>query len=115
MRITAASAASTPPTVRVTAPGVAATERAQGELEDALGHTDVRAGEAAAGGRDEPALLAQVDRELADAEQLRDPLDGGLQRVRERELGGGLTDDGEQGARPLELARELLAARAGAQ
>src|SRR5213078_3661696 len=90
-------------------------ERAQGELEDALGHTDVRAGEAAAGGRDEPALLAQVDRELADAEQLRDPLDGGLQRVRERELGGGLTDDGEQGARPLELARELLAVRAGAQ
>src|SRR5947209_4775512 len=104
MRITAASTSSTSTTVRVTASSVAAAaEGAEGELENALGHAHVRAGEAAACRGDEPALLPQVDRELADAEQLGDAIDGGLQRVRERQLGSGLAHDGEQSARPFEL------------
>ena len=47
--------------------------------------------------------VAEVDRHALDAEQLRDPLDRGLERVRERQPRDRLADDGEQRARPLEL------------
>ena len=50
-----------------------------------------------AGGGNEPVLLgAQIDADALDAEQLRHALDGGLERVRERQLRGRLADDGEQ-------------------
>ena len=49
----------------------------------------------------------EVDGDAVDAEDLGDALDGGLERVRDRELGGRLDDDLEQRARARELEREL--------
>src|SRR5581483_11581339 len=57
----------------------------------------------------------EIYRHPLDVEQLGDAVDRGLERVRERQLGGRLADDGEQRARPLELELELARASAGAQ
>jgi hypothetical protein len=73
----------------------------------------VRTGEPAFRGRRQPVALArQVERDARGVEQLGDEIDGGLERVREGELGGRLADDGEQRARAVELERERLGARA---
>src|SRR5581483_5946209 len=55
----------------------------------------------------------EIYRHPLDVEQLGDAVDRGLERVRARQLGGRLADDGEQRARELEL--ELARASAGAQ
>ena len=52
------------------------------------------------------ACAPEIDGHAIHLQQLRDPLDGGLQRVRDRELGRRLDDDLEQRLRPLELERE---------
>ena len=88
-------------------------EPAEGEVGEPFRHPHVRAGEAAAGRRREPALLAEVDGEPLGAEQLGHPLDGRLQRVGERELRDRLPDDREERARPLQLLRQRARPLAG--
>ncbi len=83
-------------------------ERAERELEETLGDDRVRSRHLARGGGLEPAVLAEVDADRPHVEQARQADDGGLERVRERELRGRLVDDGEQVARALELATELV-------
>ena len=67
----------------------------------------VRAGEPARRSRDEPVLVCeQVDGHGIDREQLGHALERGVERVRERELGGRLADDRKERSRAVELERE---------
>ena len=65
--------------------------------------------------RPQPVRVAEVDRDTVRAQQLGDARDGGLQRVRERELGDRLADDREQRVGPFELERRRPRALAGTQ
>ncbi len=82
--------------------------RAERDVEQPVGDARVRAGQVAAGRFLERAVARapEVDGHAIHLEQLRDPLDGGLQGVRDRELRRRLDDDLEQCLRPLELERE---------
>ena len=69
----------------------------------------MRPGQPAHTGRLEPAVLAQVDRHPVGAEELDDPVERGLERMRQRELRLRLGHEREQLARSLELERGRLA------
>ena len=74
--------------------------RAEREVEQALGDARVRAGEPRlAASSSSPSPAPEVDGDAVDAEQLGDALDGGLERVRDRELRCRLHDHLEQRAR----------------
>ena len=60
----------------------------------------------AAGREHEPVLLPKVNRDSLGVEQLADRLDGGRERVRERELRIGLCGRRQKRARPVELRLE---------
>jgi hypothetical protein len=81
-------------------------QRAGERLGRALGDLVVPARDAAAGGREQPSVLAEVDADLVDLQELGDSLDGRLERVRERETGDRLADDLEERPRPLEIELE---------
>jgi hypothetical protein len=74
----------------------------------------VRSGQPDAGRGVQSVVLAQIDGEPVGFEQLSDPCDSRLERVRERQLADCLAYDGQEGARPLELERNCpsLEARA---
>src|SRR6185312_9442306 len=86
-------------------------QRAASELDQALGDANMRPGESPARRLDKPLLfrLEQVDGEMFRSEELGDPGDRCLQRVRKRELCDRLADDGDKRPAALELHR--LAAR----
>jgi hypothetical protein len=100
--------------VRDDEPATAAVRPAT-ELEKALGDGQVRPREAVRGGRLEVAVLPQVDGDALDVEQLRDLVDGDLERVRERQLRVRLRNEREQRPRSLELERGLAAPARDAQ
>ena len=93
----------------------APSESAEREVGEPLRHPHVRAGQAAAGRRRQPSLVAQVDGEPLGAEELGHPLDGRLQRVCERELRDRLADDGQKCSGPLQLLRQRSGPFAGAE
>ena len=70
-----------------------ATERAEREGEQPLRDARMRADEAAARDRLQPPPIEQVDGDALDRQELRDPLDRRLERVRQRELCDRLADD----------------------
>jgi hypothetical protein len=78
---------------------------AQRELQQPLGDGGVGSRHAALGGAEQLLVVEQVDGKPVDAEHVRDALDHRLEGVRERELRHRLSDDAEQGLRPLELRR----------
>ena len=59
--------------------------------------------DALAGGHGHAAVLAEVDGDAVGAEHLTETLERGVERVRQRQPGDGLADDGEQRAASLEL------------
>ena len=77
-------------------------QRPERELEEAFGDGELGIG-AGAGLRSQPVRVAEVDRDTVRAQQLGDARDGGLQRVRQRELGDGLAENREQRVGPFEL------------
>ena len=85
-----------------------AAKGAEREVEQALGELGVVAAQAARGGVDEAVALTQVDRDLGARRQLGDPLHGGLERVREREVGDRLADDADDGLRPAQRERDEM-------
>src|SRR5262245_33102939 len=90
-------------------------ERPERELEEPLGEIRVRALEAARGGRREPSPFAEVDRDVTARCQLGDPVDSGLERVRERKLGDRLADDADDRLRAPEGGRDQADAPAPAK
>src|SRR5205807_3276131 len=90
-----------------------AAEGPERQLEQSLGETDVRPGQADSRGRIQAPLVAEIDREPVDVEELADPGDGRFERMRNGQLGDRLADDGEERPRALELSRECP--RAGAR
>ena len=91
------------------------TEGAERELEQPIGESHVRAGQPDARGGVQPVVFAQVDGKPVCLEQLADPGDCRLERVRERELADRLADDGQEGTRSLELERNRPRMEACAQ
>ncbi len=91
------------------------TERAERQLEQPLGDGELRARHPLPRLGPQSRPLTQVHGHALRAQQLGNPRDGGLQRVRKRELGGRLADNGQQCLRALELERHRLRALAGAQ
>ena len=86
-------------------------ERVQQARRDLL----VPRAETASRGGVQPAVLAQVDADLLDLQQLRDALDRRLERVREREARDRLADHLEQRARAVELELDVGGALGGAE
>jgi hypothetical protein len=82
--------------------------RAEGDVEQLVCDSRVRAGEAAAHGFLELHVVGatEVDRNTLDTEEVGDALNGGLERVRDGELGRRLRDHFEHCSRALELERE---------
>ena len=72
-----------------------APEGPESQLEQPLGELSVRALQAPLGRGRQPFALPEVDGDVPARGQLRDPLDGGLERVRERETRDRLTHDGK--------------------
>ena len=72
------------------------------ELEEAFGDGELGIG-AGAGLRSQPVRVAEVDRDTVRSQELGDARNGGLQRVRKRELGDGLAENREQRVGPFEL------------
>ena len=93
----------------------AGAKRAERELEQPLGHDDMRPREVPRGGRLEPAALSQVHAQGAHPDEARHAVERRVERVRERQLSGRLADDGEQVPRPLQLTARFAGALPGTQ
>ena len=87
------------------------------EVDQTLGDTGMRPRESAASGLEQTPFvwLEQIDGEPLGAQQLRDPLDRGLERVGQGELRDRLADDGHERAAALQLHRLPLRPLARAQ
>ena len=93
----------------------AAARGAERELEQALADSHVRAREAALRCGLEPVVFDEVDGQPLCRQQLPHAFDGGLERVRERELGDRLADDREERLGALEVLGKRPAAFAGTE
>src|SRR5256714_1481846 len=85
------------------------------ELEQALADSHVRAREAALRCGLEPVVFDEVDGQPLCRQQLPHAFDGGLERVRERELGDRLADDREERLGALEVLGKRPATFAGTE